>query len=141
LPMIGIVAIFLYQRRRRQQALAVQAAQPILASNVPFGQPGNPRQSTNTSWNMSPMRNPGLPPRQYTPFSYPGPEQVPAGPQANAPFFLPQTPLPPPNTPAASWKADFPAISTEEGENKEAPRFGPLQENVNQQAGGKAPQE
>lgn len=47
LPLIGIVAVFVYQRRRRQEVLAVQAAQHVLASHpLPFpenrnSQPGD----------------------------------------------------------------------------------------------------
>jgi hypothetical protein len=169
LPIAGIVAIFVYQRRKRQQGQAVEAAQPFLTSNqfrlgsTP-GYPGAARPMSSMQnpaypsphQPMQPVQNPAYPP-PHQPMqpvqnpAYPPPQS----PQTYIPFF-PSTPerafgvppAQPPSTPSnparGSWQPDFPATYREEhGEYGEPPMtpFGPFQENLNSQPKKKAPQE
>jgi hypothetical protein len=122
LPIIGIVAILVYQRRKRQQALVLEAgeeAQTFLTSNqVPGNTPwtsGPPaRYAANYATPVPPQQQPqhaGYPsPQTYMPFFYsdainrdtataelvPTPEQAFGGPPAQSPAPPSQPPFTPP---------------------------------------------
>lgn len=155
LPIIGIVAMLVYQRRKRQQELAEEAAQHY----QPVAQA--PLQRNNNGGNAGPLQyRPAIPAMEY-PISpqqmyYPA-YQAPSqpvdhawenqgpSPQTYMPFpsFVPEQafgapPASPPVQPAS------PAIGEEEGDDNTGSilaSFGPFQENTNQQAQQKTPQE
>jgi hypothetical protein len=168
LPIIGIVAILVYQRRKRQQALAAEAVQhyqPVgqlpLQRNTNSGYAGplqyrpatpaieyptSPQQMYYPPYQASSQQpghtwgNQGPSPQTYMPFPSFVPEQAFGAPPASPPV----QPAPmPPRLPIQPQPAP-PAIGEEEGDDGAdsmlAP-FGPFNENVNQQPQKKAPQE
>lgn len=127
LPLLGVGCIFIYQRRSRQKALAVQEAQQIIMANWQPAQPVQPAQ-------------PAQPP--YRPAS------LPAQPAVNPPQ-TPQQPLSPPYMPPQEWASDYPAsygnTGNGNGYNGQAPLqpqpYMPGQEYPGQPPRKQAPQE
>lgn len=168
LPMIGIVALLVYQRRKRQQVLAeetMQHYQPLAQLSL---------QSNNNSGYARPLQyRPATPAIEYPTSSqqmyypaYQAPSQPPDyvwgsqghSPQTYMPFpsFVPEqtygTPPASPPVQAASMPQQLPiqpqpaspAIGEEEGDDggdSTLAPFGPFKENTNQQVQQKAPQE
>lgn len=171
LPILGIMAIFVYQRRKRLQVLAGQGAQSYRAPNPmsngyyhPHNLPtyANPThympsdQPASYSYlqQQQGQRPANLPPtaQTYMPFYYPGVEQPFAAPPPMPPQQQNQQPGQPPqpiptSTPAFHWPTEHPTPSDEyfvaNGNNgRPAPEtFGQFQERVQQQPRKQAPQE
>ncbi|GAC1385364.1 MAG: hypothetical protein NVS4B7_08770 [Ktedonobacteraceae bacterium] len=134
LPLVGIVGIVVYQRRRQQQALAVQAAQHMLSSNA------FPAQPNSTLRYPLPMNNAGLPQQPYQPYQL---NQQSAS--AISRTFV-QTPpeqavgSSPTQAPGILWPPAYPT-SSEEGSEYGAAPFMPFQESSNIRPLRQAPQE
>jgi hypothetical protein len=135
LPILGIVAIFVYQRRKRQQqAQTALAAQGNLATNgqyfphypqspyQPMPPNGNGQFSYTNPAGYGATRPPANPPQTYMPFSYPEaqqafgtPPQSPSTPQtppAPVPQQAPQQPPVSTNAPGFSWPTNYPTPDT-----------------------------
>ena len=170
LPIIGIVAILIYQSRKRKQVLAVEAAQQFLSvKQVPGQVDNNTRYADSLRFKPSnpdsvyspqesvyyPMSRPqAQQPNQsgqnqafcpyeeqtYIPFPPFAPEQAFGAP----PSYTPMQPAPIQPLSSQPWQAAEPAVGEERGSEDigSAPAlFGPFQENLNQQPQKKAPQE
>ena len=171
LPILGIIAILVYQRRKRQQqAQAALATQGMPGNLAPNGQyfPSPPYRpiSSNGSGQFSytnpaqygAARPPIHPPQTYMPIFYPEAEQafgappqlpsIPQTPPAHMPQQIPQQQSVSTNTPGFAWQTDFPASNANgispsaNGQGQPAPEpFGQFQERVFKQPGKQAPQE
>jgi len=149
LPIIGIVAILVYQRRKRQQVLAAEAVGGAPGHPIPgHPTPGHP-QGVSLPWTSGPpAQYPEYPsqqvPQTYMPFFYSMPEQD-AGPHQDTregphPSSTPLPPLRGPEWGATNWAPTAEEDFSEYGEPTIAP-FGPFQENLNTQPKKKVPQE
>jgi len=150
LPILGIVAIFAFQRRKRQRVVAAQVAQGYMATNtgvqpyVPYApnQPYPPFQANGSSNYTNPAQ---YMPQTNIPFSYPVAESAFGGPAQ-----FPQQPQSP------QWSAEWPtasngqfAVNGNNGNNgyysdtnePPAEAFGSFQEGIQQQPRKQAPQE
>ena len=136
LPILGIAAIFVYQRRKRQQqAQTALAAQGNHAANGQYfpQYPQSPYQPMPPNGQFSytnpaeysaarpPMPRPANPPQTYMPFFYPEAQQafgapplspsIPPTPPVNVPQQAQQVQQRPPistNAPGFSWPTNFP---------------------------------
>jgi len=142
LPIIGILAILIYQRRKRQQLLAMETPKQFLNT------PQAPRQVDSSARYAGSLHfrpsNPVYAPREFLHY----PASQPQAPQPNPPaqnqtFFTQeqqgrQTYIPFPSF--APQQAIGEQGESEDAGSAPAP-FGPFQENLNQQPLKKAPQE
>jgi hypothetical protein len=162
LPIIGIVVILVYQRRKRQQALFVGTAQPFLSPGQGMIQAHN-----NAYFAVPSQYRPSMPVNAFpTPHQsvYPAQSAQPQQPDLSwqnpassyplqtymqFPSFAPEQAfgVPPASSPTqsfAQWQPEASILSKEVGsENTGSMQvpFGPFKENVNQQTQKKAPQE
>ncbi len=170
LPIIGIVAILIYQSRKRKQMLALEPAQHYPSVEQVSGhvdnnaryidslrfRPSNPDsvfppqesfyypmpQPQTQQPNQFGQNQALLPPENqtYIPFSSFPPDQAFGVPPSNVPAQT--TPVQPPSS--QPWPVTYPAVREESGNagtvTDPAP-FGPFQENLNQRSQKKAPQE
>jgi hypothetical protein len=146
LPLLGIVMIIVYQKRKRVVPAAAQGGyyrQSINASVFPGGQQGQgrayPANAVNTA---NPQQHPQS--IQYMPFYYPAMQM------GQTPQSIQTTPSSPPVVPGSSWDFDYPAIqsdNTHHNGNEEstaappAMPFDGFQENIGQPPQKQAPQE
>ncbi|HYT34768.1 MAG TPA: peptidase MA family metallohydrolase [Ktedonobacteraceae bacterium] len=145
LPIIGIVAILLYQRRKRQQLLAMETPKHFLTT------PQAPRQVDSSARNAGSLHfrpsNPVYAPPEflYYPASQPQAQQT-HQPAQNQAFFTQeqqgrQTYIPFPSfAPQQTSGEQGESEESEDAGSAPAP-YGPFQENLNQQPLKKAPQE
>ncbi len=165
LPIIGIVAIVIYQSRKRRQALVVESSQQILfteqatrhvdnnaryVDSLRFrpSNPGpifSPQDSLYYPGSLSQTQHSNQPGQASATQSYiPFPSFAPEQPFGAPPSVTPLQPTSNPPLSSQSWPTAYPAfIEEREKEDTDSDRvpFGPFQENINQQPQKKAPQE
>jgi Peptidase MA superfamily len=165
LPIIGIMAIVIYQSRKRKQALAVEAAQQFLSTKQATRQVDNnaryvdslrfrpsnpgpiysPQDSLYYPGSLSQTQQPNQTGQAFATHSYiPLPSFAPEQALGAPPSVIPLHPTSDPPLSSQSWQAAYPAL-VEERESEDTGSnpalFGPFQENLNQQPQKKAPQE